>query len=106
MSQSPVADTQAARDEERRFFKDLDKRLWTTANTLRNNLDAARYKHAVLGLVFLKYVGDAFEARRTEPGSQSRLRHGRPSLQRERLEPGGQKRSLDLRCAAGRGVFK
>ena len=45
------------------FLNDLDKKLWTAADKLRANLDAAVYKHAVLGLVFLKYVSDAFEIR-------------------------------------------
>ena len=35
--------------------------LWDTANALRGNMDAAEYKHVVLGLIFLKYVSDAFE---------------------------------------------
>src|ERR1035441_2073788 len=33
------------------------------ADALRNNMDAAEYKHVVLGLIFLKYISDAFEAR-------------------------------------------
>jgi type I restriction enzyme M protein len=41
-------------------------KYWDTANILRKNLDAAEYKHIVLGLVFLKYVSDAFEDRREE----------------------------------------
>lgn len=40
------------------FLKDLDKKLWTAADKLRANLDAAVYKHAVLRLIFLKYVSD------------------------------------------------
>ncbi|MBJ6763850.1 N-6 DNA methylase [Myxococcaceae bacterium JPH2] len=40
--------------------------LWQAADKLRNNLDAAEYKHVVLGLIFLKYVSDAFEERRTQ----------------------------------------
>jgi type I restriction enzyme M protein len=35
--------------------------LWKAADKLRNNLDAAEYKHVVLGLIFLKYISDAFE---------------------------------------------
>jgi type I restriction enzyme M protein len=35
--------------------------LWAAADKLRGNLDAAEYKHVVLGLIFLKYVSDAFE---------------------------------------------
>jgi type I restriction enzyme M protein len=48
------------------FLNDLDKRLWTAADKLRSNLDAAVYKHVVLGLIFLKYVSDAFNERRDE----------------------------------------
>jgi type I restriction enzyme M protein len=39
----------------------LEKKLWATADKLRKNMDAAEYKHIVLGLIFLKYISDAFE---------------------------------------------
>lgn len=39
----------------------LEKKLWKTADKLRKNIDAAEYKHIVLGLIFLKYISDAFE---------------------------------------------
>ena len=48
------------------FLTSLEKKLWTAADKLRSTLDAAQYKHAVLGLVFLKYVSDSFEIRRNE----------------------------------------
>ncbi len=48
------------------FLRDLDKKLWTAADRLRANLDAAVYKHAVLGLIFLKYVSDSFAVRQQE----------------------------------------
>jgi type I restriction enzyme M protein len=35
--------------------------LWRAADALRSNMDAAEYKHVVLGLIFLKYLSDAFE---------------------------------------------
>ena len=35
--------------------------LWRMADTLRGSMDAAEYKHVVLGLIFLKYISDAFE---------------------------------------------
>ena len=35
--------------------------LWAAADKLRNNMDAAEYKHVVLGLIFLKYISDSFE---------------------------------------------
>jgi len=40
---------------------ELEKTLWATADKLRNNMDAAEYKHVVLGLIFLKYISDAFD---------------------------------------------
>lgn len=39
----------------------FEEKLWQTADKLRNNMDAAEYKHVVLGLIFLKYISDAFE---------------------------------------------
>jgi type I restriction enzyme M protein len=39
----------------------IEKQLWQAADKLRKNIDAAEYKHVVLGLIFLKYVSDSFE---------------------------------------------
>jgi len=39
----------------------LEKQLWRAADKLRKNIDAAEYKHVVLGLIFLRYISDAFE---------------------------------------------
>ncbi|MEE9364526.1 MAG: class I SAM-dependent DNA methyltransferase [Cellulophaga sp.] len=39
----------------------LEKQLWKSADKLRKNIDAAEYKHVMLGLIFLKYISDAFE---------------------------------------------
>ena len=39
----------------------LEQTLWQTADKLRKNIDAAEYKHIILGLIFLKYISDAFE---------------------------------------------
>jgi type I restriction enzyme M protein len=52
--------------ESQAFLRELDKKLWTAADKLRSNLDAAVYKHAVLGLIFLKYVSDSFAQRQAE----------------------------------------
>jgi len=41
----------------------FEAKLWAAADALRNNMDAAEYKHVVLGLIFLKYISDAFEAK-------------------------------------------
>jgi type I restriction enzyme M protein len=48
----------------------IETRLWEMADALRNNMDAAEYKHVVLGLIFLKYISDAFEAKRSELETQ------------------------------------
>src|SRR5512144_2724728 len=40
---------------------ELERTLWQAADKLRNNMDAAEYKHVVLGLIFLKYISDSFE---------------------------------------------
>ena len=42
----------------------FEAKLYQAADKLRNNLDAAEYKHVVLGLIFLKYISDAFEEKR------------------------------------------
>lgn len=39
----------------------FERELWQAADALRSNMDAAEYKHVVLGLIFLKYISDAFE---------------------------------------------
>ncbi|MAY97855.1 MAG: N-6 DNA methylase [Nocardioides sp.] len=46
--------------------KSLEQRLWDAADALRGNQEPSEYKHVVLGLVFLKYISDRFEARRRE----------------------------------------
>lgn len=48
----------------------LETKLWQAADALRNNMDAAEYKHVVLGLIFLKYISDAFEAKHAELEAQ------------------------------------
>jgi type I restriction enzyme M protein len=44
----------------------IEKQLWKSADKLRKNIDAAEYKHVVLGLIFLKYISDAFEELRAK----------------------------------------
>jgi len=58
--------------EEQQFLNGLDKKLWNAADRLRSNIDAAEYKHVVLGLIFLKYVSDAFGERKRKV--EARLR--------------------------------
>jgi type I restriction enzyme M protein len=55
------------------FRADLgfEAKLWAAADALRNNMDAAEYKHVVLRLIFLKYISDAFEAKHAELTAQT-----------------------------------
>lgn len=53
-------------NEEQQFLNDLDRQLWNAADRLRSNVNPSDYMHVVLGLVFLKYISDAFKERRTE----------------------------------------
>ena len=48
------------------MLDDIKKTLWAAADKLRANMDAAEYKHLVLGLIFIKYISDTFAARRAE----------------------------------------
>lgn len=52
-----------ARPKKEKVIKEesLEKQLWKAADKLRKNIDAAEYKHVVLGLIFLKYISDSFE---------------------------------------------
>ncbi|MDC5808231.1 type I restriction-modification system subunit M [Vibrio europaeus] len=52
--------------QEQLFLKELESKLWTAADKLRSTLDAAQYKHAVLALIFVKYVSDTFKLRQDE----------------------------------------
>ena len=65
---------QAMSDDAQQFLNDLDKKLWNAADRLRASLDAAVYKHAVLGLIFLKYVSDSFRMRQDEVIAALRLK--------------------------------
>ncbi len=50
-----------ARPKKEQPQEQLEKQLWSAADKLRKNIDAAEYKHVVLGLIFLKYISDSFE---------------------------------------------
>ena len=50
-----------AKNKKTEVEEPLEKKLWKAADKLRKNMDAAEYKHVVLGLIFLKYISDAFE---------------------------------------------
>src|SRR5918996_4147964 len=51
---------------EKGLGRELERKLWAAADKLRGSMDAAEYKHVVLGLIFLKYISDAFEAKHAE----------------------------------------
>lgn len=53
-------------DNEQKFLNELDTKLWKAADKLRSSVDPGEYKDVVLGLIFIKYVSDAFDARREE----------------------------------------
>jgi len=44
----------------------FEQKLWSAADKLRGHMDASECKHVVLGLIFLKYISDAFEERHAE----------------------------------------
>ena len=60
-----------------------EARLWRTADTLRGSMDATEYKHVVLGLIFLKFISDAFEARRAELAADEHADMEDPDFYRE-----------------------
>jgi type I restriction enzyme M protein len=69
----------------------FEEKLWQAADKLRSNMDAAEYKHVVLGLIFLKYVSDAFGERHqqlnlwvSDPSSEYYIKE--PSARYEVLE--------------------
>jgi type I restriction enzyme M protein len=65
---APVEKPAASRAKAAKGGGDLgfEATLWQAADKLRNNMDAAEYKHVVLGLIFLKYISDAFEERHAQ----------------------------------------
>jgi len=44
----------------------FENKLWEMADKMRGHMDASEYKHVVLGLIFLKYISDAFQAKYDE----------------------------------------
>jgi type I restriction enzyme M protein len=53
----------ARNNDDKQSALGFEDKLWAAADVLRNNMDPAEYKHVVLGLIFLKYISDAFEER-------------------------------------------
>ena len=61
-----MATTQNARPNNEAISTSHEAEYWRMADALRGSMDAAEYKHVVLGLIFLKYISDAFEERHAE----------------------------------------
>jgi type I restriction enzyme M protein len=93
---------QAGRTQEQQSGGELgfEATLWQAADKLRNNLDAAAYKHIVLGLIFLKYISDAFEERQNlfRVPEEARWSH----LQAQARQPGLGNRIDDAMAALER----
>jgi type I restriction enzyme M protein len=65
---------------------ELEKTLWAAADKLRSNMDAAEYKHIVLGLIFLKYISDAFSDLHEQlKVGQGEFEGADPELNKQRL---------------------
>ena len=56
----------------------FEQTLWAAADKLRGHLDAAEYKHVVLGLIFLKYISDAFQELYDDLAARQETRIHRP----------------------------
>ncbi len=65
---------------------DFKRTLWAAADKLRSNLDAAEYKHVVLGLIFLKYISDAFNVRYQELEEEAKNLYDNPDDREALLE--------------------
>src|SRR3712207_9561374 len=67
----------------------FEEKLWAAADKMRSYMDPAEYKHVVLGLIFLKYISDAFE----EKHEQLKLWSADPSSRSEERRVGKECRS-------------
>ena len=65
LSAEETKEHMAGRTAKPKATKTLEQRLWEAADKLRGNQEPSEYKHVVLGLVFLKYISDRFEERRS-----------------------------------------
>tara|TARA_B100000965_G_scaffold401193_1_gene424524 strand:+ start:739 stop:2691 length:1953 start_codon:yes stop_codon:yes gene_type:complete len=63
-TKKPTTRKKAAKKAKAQGNLGFEDKLWKAADTLRGHMDPSEYKHVVLGLLFLKYVSDAFEERR------------------------------------------
>ncbi|MDK8496608.1 class I SAM-dependent DNA methyltransferase [Corynebacterium marquesiae] len=81
-----VKDEQNVESASATTLKELKDTLWKAADKLRGSMDASQYKDIVLGLVFLKYVTDAFDARRAELRAEGEERGDSEEYIQEDLE--------------------
>lgn len=65
-AEAPVRKGKGIKVQAATSIEAMEKTLWATADKLRANMDAAEYKHIVLGLIFIKYISDSFAGRRAE----------------------------------------
>src|SRR5690625_5066793 len=72
------------------MIQDMQKTLWAAADKLRANMDAAEYKHLVLGLIFLKYISDSFTAHRAN------LRHRLSDLEDDYFFPDASEEDIEV----------
>ena len=79
---------------------ELKATLWKAADKLRGSMDASQYKDVALGLIFLKYVSDAFDERR----EQLRHAHPRPGRDRRQLPLARRRGSVRRGCGRERGA--
>lgn len=80
--------------------------LWAMADKQRGHMDAAEYKHVVLGLIFLKYISDAFEEKHTalvEEKKKAQIPRTRRVHSREHLL-GAQRSPLDVHPGQGKAA--
>src|SRR5216110_2290921 len=74
------------------FSLNFEAQLWAAADKMRGHMDASEYKHVCLGLIFLKYISDAFEEKRqllfgfSDPKSRWFTKAG-TTTRRSRREP-------------------
>jgi hypothetical protein len=63
MAKTPAQKKPNTNDSDR----NLEAQLWAAADKMRRHMDASEYKHVCLGLIFLKYISDAFEDKNASP---------------------------------------
>ena len=76
-----------------------DAELWAMADKLRGNMEPSDYKHVALGLIFLKYISDAFEAKRARAAHRSARRRGGSPRSTSPRTSSGSRRKRDGRIS-------